>query len=62
MPPAVAAIAGIAAAFLFGVAAGAMRRLWRRRRGVSLDLTPWYRFGPSITLVATRPTEKPERH
>lgn len=62
MPPLVAAIVGVAVAFLFGVATGKVRRLWRRRRATSLDLTPWYRFGPSIAFVERRTIEKRDRH
>ena len=52
MPTFVAVLAGVAGALAFGVLARAVRRVWRRRRQVGLDLTPWYRSGPGVTLEA----------
>jgi hypothetical protein len=51
MPPLVAAIGGIAFAFLFGAVFGAIRRQRRRGQGgANVDLLPWYRGGPEVVL------------
>jgi hypothetical protein len=50
MPPIVAIVVGVASAFLFGGALGAVRRMWRRPRSTWTNLTPWYRTGPSVVL------------
>src|SRR5438105_4883304 len=62
MPPPIAAVGGVAFAFLFGALVGAIRR--RRRRGLgpaNLDLMPWYRGGPTVVLESRERDEPGNR-